>query len=519
MSSRMSSLRTLAVATIVSAVRLSSTHAEVHLPAQFSDHMVIQRGVSVPIWGKAEPGEEVRVSIAGKEFLTTADHDGSWKTALTPIQAEGPHELLIQGKNTLRVTDVLAGEVWLASGQSNMDFTVARTDKYYFAGTAGAEAEIAAANYPKMRMFTADWTMRDQPQQDVVGQWKVCTPENVREFSAVAYFFARDLHDALKTPIGIITCTYGASTAQAWTSREALSAQATLKPFLEKFDEAVSRFAADEAAKGKYAQALERWKTAVESAAETKAKAPRQPKNPDPIQDQHNPTVLFNGMIAPVIPYAIRGVIWYQGESNTADAKIYPLMQKTLIEDWRARWGDGSLPFYLVQLANHHAPSVEPGNSRLATMREAQAEALALPSTGMAVTIDIGDEKDVHPRNKQDVGNRLARIALAKSYQQLIESSGPVFDSKEVVGDSMRLRFQHADGLHAKGGALKQFAIAGSDGRFVWAEAKIQDGLVVVRSPEVPLPTSVRYAWADNPDGCNLYNSTGLPAVPFRTDR
>jgi sialate O-acetylesterase len=369
-------------------------------------------------------------------------------------------------------------------------------------------------------MFTADWTMRDQPQSDVVGQWKVCTPENVREFSAVAYFFARDLQETLKVPVGIITSTYGASTAQAWTSREALQAQAELKPLLEKFDAARETFASDEKARAGFERATQRWEAAAEKAKAEGAKAPRKPKNPDPVQDQHNPTVLFNGMIAPVIPYAIRGAIWYQGESNAGDAKLYPLMQKTLIEDWRQRWGIGDFPFFLVQLANHQAPKPEPGASRLASFREAQAASLSLPNTGMAVTIDIGEEKDVHPRNKQDVGKRLARVALAKTYGKEVEYSGPVYDSMQVEGDTIRLKFMHNDGLVAKSGEpLKQFSIAGADGKFVWADAKIEDGTVVVSSPQVSAPATVRYAWGDNPEGANLYNAAGLPAVPFRTDK
>jgi sialate O-acetylesterase len=496
-----------------------TVRAEVSLPPHFADHMVLQRETPVPIWGAAAPGESVTVSLEAQQKSTVADSEGKWRVDLDPLAAGGPFTVRVAGKNVVELKDVLVGEVWLASGQSNMDFTVAKTEKYYFAGVANAEDEIAAANHPRLRMFTAEWTRSAEPQREVAGAWKVCTPDNVREFSAVAYFFAREVQRELDVPVGIVTCTYGASTVEAWIRREALANEPQLQPFLQKFDTAHAAYAADPARRTNYERAMARWESDEARAKAEGRRPPRKPKNPDPVQDQHNATVMFNGMIAPVIPYAIRGVIWYQGESSVNEAKLYPLLQNTLIHDWRKLWGRGDFPFYLVQIANINAPKPEPGNSRLAAFRDAQLQSLVLPNTGAAVTIDIGEEKDVHPRNKQEVGKRLALIALAKTYEKPVEYSGPVFASLEVEGDKARIKFTHTTGgLMAKDGPLKQFAIAGTDGNFAWADAIIDGDSVVLHSTQVPAPFAIRYAWADNPAGCNLVNGAGLPAVPFHAE-
>ena len=495
---------------------IAYVRADVTLPAHFSDHMVLQRDAKLPVWGGADPGEEVVVRFQQQVQKTTAGDDGQWRVQLAEVPPGGPHELTVKGKNAITLKDVLVGEVWLASGQSNMHFTVAKTDKYYFAGTKNESEEVAAANHPQLRMFTADWTMRAEPQREVAGTWKVCTPENVREFSAVAYFYARELQRELGVPVGILTATYGASTAEAWTSREALAVEPELKPKLEKLDAGVASYVADPTLAEGYGHAMQRWEQKVAEAKATSQKTPRKPKNPDPAQDQHNATVLYNGMIAPLIPYAIRGAIWYQGESSVNDAKIYPLLQSTMIKDWRTRWGLGDFPVYYVQLANHKAPKPEPGNSRMASFRDAQTAALVVPNTGMAVTIDLGEEADVHPRNKQDVGARLARIALAKTYGKAIAHSGPVLEAVSAEDGALRLKFAHAgNGLIAKDGPLKHFAVAGQDGKWKWADAQIDGQTVVVRSTEVAAPVQVRYAWADNPEGANLVNPEGLPAGTF----
>jgi len=481
----------------------------------FTDHMVLQRDLPVPIWGMAAPGEKVTVRFARQTRETTADATGHWGLELKPLKASAEgRKLAVNGDHTpitIEFNDVLVGEVWLCSGQSNMDFTVAKTEKYYFAGVNNEAAEVAAADYPLIRMFTGEWKRSYQPETVVSGEWKVCTPETVREFSAVGYFFARDLHRELKVPVGIVTLTYGASTAQAWIRREVIAADPRLRPALDEFDAKVKSYVPpteDE---------LVEWSTAVEKAREAGERPPKKPK-PDPVQDQHNPTVLFNGMIAPVVPYGIRGVLWYQGESITGDRALFPVWTETLIRDWRLIWGRGPgarnaepLSFYFCQLAALNNSSNSP------EVRELQAAALSLPRTGMVVTIDIGDEKNVHPKNKQDVGNRLARLALADTYGQKIEASGPQFVSLTPDGGALRLKFSHlGGGLVARGGPLRTFEVAGVDGKFVPADAVIEGDTVVVRSPAAAAPVRVRYAWADYPAGCNLYNAAGLPAAPFR---
>lgn len=475
------------------------------LASPFTDHLVLQRDLPVPVWGTAAPGERVTVSFAGQTKATTASENGTWQIELTklPASSEG-RSLLVRGTKTeaaIELHDVVVGEVWLCSGQSNMDFTVARTEKYYFAGVNNEAEEVAAANYPAIRMFTGEWTRAYRPEPRVGGEWKVCTPESVREFSAVGYFFARDVHRALGVPIGIVTLTYGASTAQAWIRREAIEADPRLKPSLDEFDAKVKAYqppTEDE---------LKLWRKAAEAAKAEKKRAPRRPR-PDPVQDQHNPTVMYNGMIAPVVPFAIRGVLWYQGESITAPRELFPVWNETLIRDWRKLWGR-ELPFFFCQLAAHANASNGP------EVRAWQTEALNLPGTAMAVTIDIGDAGNVHPKNKQDVGARLARIARAKIYGETIEYSGPQLARVESLGGALRLRFSHAEGLSDHGSPLKTFEVAGNDGRYFPASANIDGDTVFVSSPEVSQPVSVRYAWSPNPEGCNLYNGAGLPAAPF----
>jgi sialate O-acetylesterase len=311
-------------------------------------------------------------------------------------------------------------------------------------------------------------------------------------------------------PVALITCAYGASTAEAWISDSKLREDESLKPLLDAFGKKFIAYRDDPKAFANYGNSMAKW-----LAANKKGKAP---KHPDPVQDQHNPAVLYNGMIAPIAGYGIRGAIWYQGESNVGSRKQYPALQKALIEDWRTRWGRGDIPFYFVQLAAHKSPPTAPGDSSLASMREAQASSLSLPNTGMAVAIDIGDEKDVHPRNKQDVGKRLALLALAGTYGKDLVPCGPVFKMAEIEDGRMRLHFDHIGEGLVGNGSLKQFAIAGDDRKFVWADAEIDGDTVIAHSSAVPRPAYVRYAWADNPAGANLFNSAGLPAAPFRTD-
>ena len=505
------------------AVLLQGTNllfAGVRPASPFTSHMVLQRDMKVPVWGTAGNGENVTVEFAGQKVPGKADAAGNWRVDLQPLEASAEGRTInVTGSRTaesVKIDDVLVGEVWLASGQSNMDFTMSKNVKR-FAGVADEEREIAAANYPLIRMFTGTASKAYEPQNQVGGEWQVCSPENAPAFSAAGYFFARDLQKEIKVPVGIVTLAFGASTAEAWIRREALAADPQLKPMLDRFDAAVQTFRSNPppaVALPRSEDVSEPGKSGTNAVAGNRGKdrAPR-----DPVQDQHNATVLFNGMINPFIPFAMRGVIWYQGESIAGGAEgraLYPLVQATLIRDWRKLWGAGDFPFYIVQLAGQEA------NSNSPVVREAQASVLSLPNTGMAVAVDIGEAHNVHPKNKQDVGDRLARIALANVYGRKIEFSGPMYESMKVEGSAIRVRFSHiGGGLVAKGGQLKWFVIAGEDGKFVPAEAKIDGDTVVVSSPEAPAPVAVRYAWANFPDGCNLFNADGLPAAPFRTDK
>ena len=479
------------------------------LPSVFSDHMVLQRDMPVPVWGTAIPGAEIAVTLGDHTVSATANENGCWKTRLPALSAGGPFTLSVVSKAaSRRFSDVLVGEVWLCSGQSNMDFTLASTAKRSFSGVTDWKKEVAIANHPRLRMFTAEWTLREYPQREVPGKWALCTPENAGNFSAVAYYFGLGLQNEMDVPIGLVTCAFGASTIEAWIRNETLGAHPQFEGLLKAYGKKSIAFRDDPIAFENYGKLL------------AKSKGGRAPKNPDPVQDQHNPSVLHNGMIAPIVPYALRGAIWYQGESNLNTTDLYPDLQKALIKDWRMLWDNPQMPFYFVQLAAYKAPSDTPAaGGQFTRMREAQATSLALPHTGMAVTIDIGDAKDVHPRNKRDVGKRLARLALTGTYGKPGVGSGPSFREASVQGDHIKITFNHVNGgLVSKGGALRQFAIAGSDRKFVAADAVIDGEHVIVSKPGITEPAFVRYAWADNPEGANLYSSDGLPAAPFRTD-
>ena len=479
---------------------------EIKPAALFSDHMVLQSGMQAPIWGTADPGETVKITLNGKAVSTTAGPDGKWMARLGKLKAGGPYEMQIQGKNSIAIHDVLVGEVWVGSGQSNMEFTVS-VKVARFAGMLDEDKEIAAANYPQIRMFTEKQAKSYTPKDELAGEWKVCSPETVPGFSAVGYLFARDLQQRLKVPVGILTVAYGASTAEAWVPREAVAADPKLKPTLVRFDAQEEFFKAHPTANAA---------DAPPGPQTLNARAPRPGPLRDPVQDQHEPTVLFNGMVHPVIPYGIRGAIWYQGESivdGKAGLALYPHVMETLVTQWRQLWGEGDFPFYAVQLPALRNVSNNP------LVREGQAQILSLPKSGLAVTIDVGDPDNVHPKNKEPVGERLALIALANVYKRKLEYSGPRYESMKVEGNTIRIRFKHVDGgLEAKDGPLKWFQIAGADGQFVDAEASIDGKTVVVKSDKAAAPAAVRYAWANYPIGCNLFNKAGLPAAPFRTD-
>lgn len=505
------------IAVSLSALLLSASPllAEVKLASPFTGHMVLQCDMKVPVWGTAEPGEIVTVEFAGQKKSATADANGNWRVNLEPMKASAEsRELVVTGNHqsqiaNLKCKDVLVGEVWLASGQSNMVFPVSKSRGAPY-GLINEEQEIAAANFPLIRMFTASDKKSYTPQSAVGGEWLVCDTNNVPGFSAVGYLFARNLHKELNVPIGIITVAYGASCAEAWMSRDALANDPQLKFMLDSLDENENYF-----------RAAPTNRPAVAPLHPTPINKPRtaNPRLSDPVQDQHFATVLFNGMLNPVIPYAIRGAIWYQGESicwGTRGLNLYGDVQHAMIKDWRARWGEGDFPFYFVQLPGQQNISNNP------RIREEQASVLAVPNTAMAVTIDTGEAKNVHPHNKEPLGDRLTRIAFANTYGKKIEYYGPMYESMKVEGGAIRVTFSHlGGGLVAKDGALKGFQIAGDDKKFVDAGAKIDANTLVVSSAQVAAPVAVRYAWDDYPEGmgCNLYNAAGLPAAPFRSDK
>jgi len=654
----------LTVATVLFALialtgcsRFNHPAQQVKIPALFSSNMVLQRNTKLPVWGTAEPGGQVRVELGSSRRQTTAAKNGKWRVVFDPLPAGGPYTLKIIGQDTTTFRNVMIGEVWLCSGQSNMEMPLADWGKI-----RNYQQEIAAASHPAIRLFQVEKTMSIQPDSVVRSEgWKVCSPATVPEFSAAAYFFGRNLSEKLRVPIGLIESAWGGTVVEAWTSAASLDTFPEFTKVLQEMK--TGQFTKDSvfavyqkklagwrkqvfgeiARLGDFKNHWEspqlddsRWKTMVlptfweragfknldgvvwfrktvtlpaswqgrgatlflgpvndadntyfngvkvgglsyhewprrytipdslihpgenviavqvldiggkgglygkpeqlKLTSETGAslslagpwrfrispialdakKLPRQPGVP---RLSNQPTVLFNAMIAPLIPFPIRGVIWYQGESNAERAYQYRKLFKALIQDWRNHWGEGDFPFLFVQLANYMPRKPEPSEDAWAELREAQTRALSLPNTGMAVTVDIGNAKDIHPKNKQEVGRRLALIARHLVYGDSVEYSGPMYQSMTIEGSRIRLKFSHVDGgLVAKGEkGLAGFAIAGADHKFYWAQAKIDGQTVIVWNPKISHPVAVRYAWASNPD-CNLYNKAGLPASPFRTD-
>jgi sialate O-acetylesterase len=492
----------------------SVASADVRLPAVFSDHMMLQRDTGVPVWGWAEPAEKVSVSLAGQVKTATADGAGKWTVKLEAIQAGGPYVMKVEGNNAVEIADVMVGEVWLCSGQSNMAMPVG--------GSANRDAEIAEAKYPGIRMISVARVPAGTPQDDCQGEWKVCSPDSVAGFSATAYFFGRKLHKELDVPVGLINSSWGGTPVQAWTSLKDQKALPELNSLLVSWDERIAAYD-PQAAKEAYEKQLAQWQQKAEKAKAAGKRPPRKPRPAaDPRLSSHRPANLYNGMIAPLVPYALRGAIWYQGESNAIsyDPSLYGLQLTAMIKNWRRVWDQGDFPFVYVQLPNFRAPQQQPvETSGWVIVQNEMLKTLSVPNTGMAVTIDIGEADDIHPKNKQDVGRRLALWALGTTYGKDIVYCGPLYESMTKRGNKVILRFDHVgDGLVAKGGGpLKGFAIAGEDRKFVWAEATIKQDRVLVSSPEVESPVAVRYAWASNPIG-NLCHDAGLPASPFRTD-
>jgi len=666
-------LRIAATATLL--LPMATSFAAVTLPPIFSDHMVLEKTAKVPIWGQADPGEKVTITLADKTATATAGADGKWTASLDlKDSAAGPFDVIVKGNNEIKITDVVVGEVWVASGQSNMEWTLSRT--------IGAEEEIAKSANPLLRQFLVKKSAIPQPTDKVEGSWVLATPETSGGFSAVGYYFAKDLQNTLKVPVGLIHTSWGGTPSEAWTSQEAIKSNPDLKASSERLWEIIPAFpkqlttfieelktwlkangredrkTADRAAFAGVDVSTEGWtpvklpgvikgeglpangavwirkdvtfaekpksgirinfgdlngidslywngKLVKEYTVEThpgagvvrnyninlddikvgrnvvalRIFAPTQPPQvkavpsgvpftapaewlakaefelpalaadakPAPVAPvaptgpQNVASYLYNGMINPIVPYAIKGVIWYQGESNAGRSYQYRTAFPLMITDWRTKWDQGDFPFYFCQLANFQAKTPTPGESGWAELREAQSLTLGLPNTGQAILIDIGESGDIHPRNKKDVGQRLARIALAKDYGQDIVYSGPVYKSQKVEDGKIRLTFDQLGGglvahpvpetfdvqtLTDKKEALTRnspkseiegFAICGEDKQWVWADAKIDGDNVIVWSDKVAKPVAVRYGWANNPT-VNLYNKAGLPASPFRTD-
>jgi len=479
--------------------------AEVKLPALIAEHMVVQRDLPVHVWGTSAPNETVSVTFRGETRSASPDEFGRWSLYLPAGAAGGPFELTVKASNTITLKDVLVGDVWVASGQSNMEMAMH--------GVANAKDEIAAANYPQIRLFRALNRVSDHPLEDIAAHtWAATTPETVDEFSAAAYFFGRELHRKYGVPVGLIESNWGGTPAEAWTSMTSLGADASLMPVFAEWgkmmrDQATTLLERD--------RQIKEWEQSVATAKAEGKPAPGRPWYPN--QDNcWQPAGLFNAMIAPLTRFPIRGAIWYQGESNAGPerAPLYAHLFQTMIQDWRRAWGQGDFPFLFVQIANFKTGP----EAMWPEVRDAQRQALSLANTGMAVTIDIGEATNIHPLNKQEVGRRLALAGEAISYGDKIEYSGPLFRQATVEGDAMRVWFDHAaGGLKAKGDAVLGFEVAGSNGKFVEAQARIDGATVVVSAPSVNEPKHVHYAWKDVPV-CNLFNAENLPASPFRSE-
>jgi len=622
----------------------------------FTDNMVLQQKQDIPIWGTAEPGGEVTVTLKEQQQKAIVDDNGNWKVSLSPIPAGGPYELVIKGEKTHRINNVMVGEVWICSGQSNMEMPVDADWRHI----KDSKVEAANANFPNIRLLMVEKEMANTPQEkfNSVG-WKECSPESIPNFSAVAYLFGRKLHKELNVPIGLIQTAWGGTIVEAWTSgatlkkipeftdivkyvesngldddKKSIAVKRNLNEWPAKIEEILNDNGTLSHGYQNTDYKMDKWKLmklpavwedhgltidgvvwfskevtipkswagenllltlggindfditwfngkrigregdyAIQREYEIPSSLAKVGKNRivvqvvdfgnagglygpaknmklmskdrsislignwkykiDPIKIDMNsipkkpyqnywvnqPAVLYNGMINPLLPYGIRGVIWYQGESNASRALQYSALFKLLINDWRKSWGQGDFPFLFVQLANYMKRIDEPTDESWAYLREAQTTALQLPNTGMAVTIDIGNAKDIHPKNKQDVGKRLALNVLAKVYGKDVPYSGPMYKSMKIEGNKIRIHFDHTNrGLKIKGNkSIKGFAIAGKDKKFVWAKAEIEGNEIVVWNSKIENPAAVRYGWAANPE-CNLYNGADLPASPFRTD-
>ncbi len=493
-----------------------AAHGEVKLPALFSEHMVLQRDLPATVWGWADAGEEVTVTIGKQSKKTKAGADKKWSVKLDQLSTGEPQTLTVKGTNTIEIADVLVGEVWLCSGQSNMAFTVNRALNF--------DQEKTTADLPLIRMYTVLSGTAPEPEPDCKGKWVVCSPDSVASFSAAGFFFGRELHAKLNAPVGLVHSSVGGTAIESWTSWDAQKNVPQLKFIFDSWDKRSAEFD-PEKAKSTYEKQKAAWQTAADQARTEGKPAPAAPRAPsDPRKDSNRPANLFNGKIAPLIPYTIRGAIWYQGESNADTVErgaAYRVQLPLMIADWRKRWGS-EFPFAWVQLPDFDARNPEGWS----LVREAMLKSLKTPQTGMAVALGLGEAKDIHPKNKKEVGKRLATWALAEVYgtkatkgskAEPQTAMGPLFSNSKISGKEVTVTFTQASGLAAREGEAKGFTIAGEDKQWKPATAKIVKDSVVVSSPDVAKPLAVRYAWASNPEW-SLENAAGLPASPFRTD-
>lgn len=508
---RLCSTRAMIAAALLTSAALAQ--AEVKVSQLFTPHMVLQRDLANPVWGSAAPGEAVTVTIADQKHSATAGADGKWRVKLSPLPVGGPLTLTIKGNNTITIDDVLVGEVWVCAGQSNMQWSVKQAND--------PDLEIATANYAKIRLITVPQVGTQEPQDNFKGEWTVCTPETVGDFSAVGFFFGRQLNQMLNVPIGLIDNSWGGSACEAWVNRSVLAADKQYAPLLARWADTEKTFDLDKS-KAAFEKQLAEWKLRAAEAKQAGKPAPLPPRGPNnPLAGNARPGNLYNGVLKPVLGYGIRGAIWYQGESNAGRAYQYRHLFPLMIQSWRDEWGQGDFPFYWVQLADYLAEKDKPEDSSWAELREAQTMTLSkLKHTGEAVIIDLGESNDIHPRNKQDVAKRLVRWALAKDYGVQVPYQSPTYKASEVKDGKIVLSFDHVgSGLKAHDyGTVRGFAIAGADKSFVWATATIlPNNQIEVSSPAVKQPVAVRYGWADNPV-CNVRSRDGLPLTPFRTD-
>lgn len=502
---------------VVAATAAVAARADVKLPAMFSDNMVLQQGVPVTVWGLADEGEQVTVEFAGQKVTATAFRKlpnplGRWSLKLAPLKASAtPGSFVVQGRNRIERKNVLVGEVWLCSGQSNMEFGLR--------GAHEAQADIDAATNSLIRLLTVQRVKAATPADDAkTSGWQACSPSAASGFSAVAYYFGRDLQKALGVPVGLIHSAWGGTPAEAWTSAAALSGHPVLKlDFVDRIS----------TLRGAHAAALNHFNKETEElkkqGKKQSAPAPKAPALPAWLGAE-----LYNGMIAPIIPYGIKGAIWYQGESNVGRDRQYRTLFAEMIKGWRADWDLGDFPFLAVQLAPFDKGrkrtldeiTASPDDSDWARLREAQVQAVqSLPKAGLAVITDAGDKDDIHPSKKKPAGERLALAARSIAYGEKLVASGPTMQSSAVQGGKIVVTFDHAGaGLDARGGKLTGFAVCGEDKKFVWADAEITaPNTIAVSAAAVPKPVAVRFGWADFPV-VNLFNKEGLPAVPFRSD-